>query len=131
MSKSNTVAVSFNEFLGEFDAILDEFSEMEKEEINKQIRKIGNSTKKELQTETPAGAGKYKDWDEYQAGWTKSESTLNGNLTVTVGNKKKPQLTHLLEKGHVNAKGHGRTKAYPHVAPAAENAAKKLKEALS
>lgn len=123
--------VNLNNFLHEFDTILDDFIDEEQELVNEEIRKIGRETRKELKTTTPSGAEKYHDWTEYQSGFQTSEDrNAFGDIVVTVSNKKKPGLTHLLEEGHVNANGHGRARAFPHIAPAAEKAFEELKRRL-
>lgn len=87
------------------------------------VQKLKNTSPKR------AGGGKH-----YANGWAvKRSRSLTGINAVVVYNKNKPQLTHLLEKGHVvrNGKGtYGRTSAIPHIAPVEEFAADKLPEEI-
>ena len=67
---------------------------------------------------------------EYRKSWA-AKKTLDrsGKLTVTVYNRKKPGLTHLLEKGHAK-RGGGRVEGTPHIAPAEEYAVDELEKRI-
>ena len=66
----------------------------------------------------------------YQKGWaTKKTSEKSGQVSITVYNRKKPGLTHLLEKGHAK-RGGGRVSGKPHIAPAEEYAASELEASI-
>lgn len=128
MGNSN---IRVDNFLHEFSAIVEDFIDEERDLINKEVRKVGRETRDELKTTTPAGAEKYHGWEDYQSGFVATEEKDGlGGITMTISNKKKPGLTHLLEEGHVNASGHGRARAFPHIAPAAEHAFDELKRRL-
>lgn len=82
------------------------------EAVAKSVRK----TAKELRGGSYGSAGKHKWSEEYMSGF--SSHVEKGFETVgEVGNKNKPGLVHLLEKGHATLTGR-RTTAYPHMAPA-------------
>jgi hypothetical protein len=82
-------------------------------------------------------SGRHEWSGEYMGGF--SSAVVKGGLTPAgeVGNKAKPGLVHLLEKGHVTLTGR-RTGAFPHMAPAfddmaedfVDRAAKYIGEAL-
>lgn len=56
---------------------------------------------------------------EYAKGWTRRKGTQPGTISYTIYNRSKPQLTHLLEHGHVK-KGGGRVEGRPHIGPAVD-----------
>lgn len=126
--------VTPDKFSDAIDDIIREFIDEEQDAVNEEVRAVAMETRKELKTTTPAGAGKYNDWGEYQSGWrVKTEKDGLGDLTAIIHQPSdggKPGLTHLLEKGHANANGHGRARAFPHIAPAAEKAFDEIKRRL-
>lgn len=81
----------------------------------------------ELRRNSPrrVGGGRYANsWDEK----TVSENRFKVNKIVY--NKKYYRLTHLLEKGHANARGGGRTPAHPHIGLAEQRAMELLEEKM-
>ena len=55
----------------------------------------------------------------YADGWTVRKQKSGGRLEVTIYNRKKPHLTHLLEYGHLK-KGGTRVNGIPHIEPVQE-----------
>ncbi|PFW04125.1 hypothetical protein COL22_25785 [Bacillus thuringiensis] len=84
--------------------------EVEKEEV-------ANNLVSDLEETSPKNTGKYAK------GWRKKKE---GNGFI-VHNALKPQLTHLLEKGHAQLNG-GRVPAIVHIAPAEEKAVNEFLE---
>lgn len=85
------------------------------------VAKCVRKTAKELRSGTYGSAGASEWSEKYMGGFT--SSVTRGVETVgEVGNKKRPGLVHLLEKGHATPAGR-RTRAFPHMEPAFESMA--------
>ena len=81
---------------------------------------MAQKTVKRLKDTSPKRTG------EYAKGWTsKVEYEGADEIRVKVRNRKKPQLTHILEHGHAKATG-GRVAGRPHIRPAEQEAEKEL-----
>lgn len=115
-----------------FSAVLMEIAEdcvsANDEALRRNVQLAGNATANELRNGalTPAVSG------EYAAGWSKTtEKDGIGFVKVVIHNKKKPGLTHLLEKGHekwIHGVDTGeRVPAYPHIESAYEVGADRLR----
>lgn len=114
-----------------FAATLTEMAEgvvtQDDEQLRRDVQAAARATTDELRNGalTPAVTG------EYAAGWGYETELGVGHVKVTVHNKKKPGLTHLLEKGHekfVDGVDTGeRVRAYPHIEPAYEVGADRLR----
>lgn len=88
------------------------------EAVDKGVSETAKDAVKKLQSAHPAGSGRYGSWDKsYNRGWTVKKTKRD--KTATIHNATDYSLTHLLEKGHAKVNG-GRTKAFPHIAPVAE-----------
>lgn len=127
----NNQRISVDQLDSAICEIVAEFLEDCEEDVNEAITEAGKIAVNSLKKTTPPGAGKYRDWGEYQKGWRRTtKKNVLGDVTVTIHNAKKPGLTHLLEKGHVLQDG-TRARAFPHVEPAAEEAIEYLEEKLN
>lgn len=94
--------------------ILDEYEDEMVEELSRIAETVAKNTRKLLKRTSPRGSSER----HYADGWSvKKGKQLNGGVNVVVYNRTKPQLTHLLEKGHAKVGG-GRVEAIPHIAPA-------------
>ena len=96
--------------------ILEDYSKEVQDTIAKEARGVARDAAKELKNTSPKKSG------DYASGWT---SKMTDEKTAIVFNRKKPQLTHLLENGHrvVNKKGeYGRVRGIKHIEPVADQA---------
>lgn len=88
--------------------------------LKKEVKQVAKECKEEIQQNSPVLTGSYKK------GWTSQVAYENQeDIRVVVRNKTDYQLTHLLENGHAKVTG-GRVEGHPHIAPAEQNAEKKL-----
>jgi len=60
-----------------------------------------------------------RDTGEYARGWTRRKGRSPDEVSYTIYNRTKPQLTHLLEHGHAK-RGGGRVEGRPHIGPAVD-----------
>ena len=103
---------------------LEEYREMTDEVVRTAVDTVSKETKKIVQDGSPVQTG------GYQKGWAvKKTSAKAGQVSITVYNRKKPGLTHLLEKGHAK-RGGGRVTGQPHIAPAEEYAVGELENKI-
>lgn len=112
---------------GQMKDILQDYTKEVKRATNNAFDVVAKECVQELKNTSPKRAGRGK---HYANGWAVKRSRgLVGINQVEIYNKSKPQLTYLLEYGHIvdNGKGtYGRTPAIEHIAPAEHEAADEL-----
>ena len=86
------------------------------EEIEKTAVRLGKEAARTLKDTSPRSGKKHR---HYADGWTVRRSKSGGVLTVTVYNRIKPHLTHLIEFGHLKANG-VRVRGKEHIYPVQE-----------
>lgn len=88
---------------------LRQYRELTNDEMEKIAKEVAAEGRKKLKATSPRKTG------GYASGWSvKATRSGNGKFSFTIHNKKKPSLTHLLEKGHQLRQG-GRVRAFPHI----------------
>ena len=99
---------------------LQEYADLAADDLKKAVKKAGDEAKKDIQNNAPVKTGAYKK------SWTvKTTKETSNAMEVVVHSKNRYQLAHLLEFGHAK-RGGGRTRAFPHIAPAEQRAAELL-----
>lgn len=99
---------------------LQEYADLAADDLKKAVKKAGDEAKKDIQNNAPVKTGAYKK------SWTvKTMKETSNAMEVVVHSKNRYQLAHLLEFGHAK-RGGGRTRAFPHIAPAEQRAAELL-----
>ncbi len=99
---------------------LHDYAEVTEDVMRDAVTKVSKEAKKIAESGSPVKTGAYK------GGWTvRKTEDKSGKLTITVHNRRKPSLTHLLEKGHAK-RGGGRVEGRPHIAPAEQYAIEQL-----
>jgi len=100
--------IKVDDLAGEIVLAIQAYTEDVSEAIDQAARDTAKAMAKDLRETSP------KDTGEYAKGWTHRKEAPG---SYRVYNKKKPQLTHLLEHGHAKAGG-GRVEGIPHIKPA-------------
>ena len=101
---------------------LAEYAQLAAEDMKKAVKKAGAEAKKDIQAGAPVKTGAYKK------SWTAKTTKETANaMEIVVYSRNRYQLAHLLEFDHALRKG-GRTRAFPHIAPAEERAAQILEQ---
>lgn len=100
--------IKVDELAGEIVLAIQAYTEDVSEAIDQAARDTAKAMAQDLRETSP------KDTGEYAKGWTYRKEAPG---SYRVYNKKKPQLTHLLEHGHAIAGG-GRVEGIPHIKPA-------------
>lgn len=117
----------------EIAKLMEEYASGVDADMKTEVKAVAKEAVKELKASSPEGPGSRKG--HYKDGWTSKVEKENAvSIGIRIYNKKKPGLTHLLEKGHAK-RGGGRVEGRPHIAAveqnAIENYEKRLKERLS
>ncbi len=104
---------------------MQEYADLANTELKAAVKKSAKTVKDSIVANAPVDTGKYK------SSWTtKTTAETSYSLEITVYSKNRYRLAHLLEKGHAN-RGGGRTKAYPHIAPAEQEGIELLEELIT
>ena len=104
--------ISVDQLSSEIMSALDEYKKVTDEVVKTAVNSVSKETKAMAQAGSPVKSG------GYQKGWAvKKTSEKTGQVSITVYNRTKPGLTHLLEKGHAK-RGGGRVSGRAHIAPA-------------
>ena len=103
---------------------LSEYSADVTEGIKREVRTVTKEAVRTLKSTSPPDTG------EYAQGWTsKVEYESAEDIRIRIYNRKKPQLTHLLENGHAKVDG-GRVDGQPHIGPAEQQIEDKLQNSV-
>ena len=102
--------------------IVGEYTDRQKEKVNKAVSAGAKATKRTLALNSPELTG------EYAKGWRIKNSYSGGSKKAVVYQAKKPGLTHLLEHGHGGPHPAG---AHPHIELAYEVGKQTFEQELS
>ena len=91
---------------------LEDYAKLAADDLKADVQKAGKTVKQQIESTAPRKTGKYaKSWA------VKKKKETSDSIQLVVHSKNRYQLTHLLEHGHAK-RGGGRTRAFPHIAPA-------------
>lgn len=111
------IACDLDSFAVSLDALVGDIPPACNEGSEKAVRQSIRAAAKKLRGGAYGSSGRHEWSEKYMQGF--ASAMVKGGATPAgeVGNKGKPGLVHLLEKGHVTLTGR-RTAAFPHMAPA-------------
>ena len=93
---------------------LEDYRDLAAEDLKKAIKRAGDTVKQQIKEKAPKLTGEYsKSWK------VRKQYETSGSIGLIVYSPTKYSLAHLLEHGHAK-RGGGRTRAFPHIAPAEE-----------
>ena len=99
---------------------LKEYAQLAADDLKEDVKKAGKTVKQKIESTAPRKTGKYaKSWT------VKKTRETSDSIQVVVHSKNRYQLAHLLEHGHAK-RGGGRTRAFPHIAPAEQAGTEQL-----
>lgn len=99
---------------------LNEYKDLATDEMKKAVKSAGKTVRQEINNSAPVKTGRYAKF------WTsRTTAETTSDIEVTVYSPSRYMLAHLLEKGHAKRNG-GRTRAFPHIAPAEEKGEEQL-----
>ena len=102
--------IKVDDLAGEIVLAVKTYTEEVGAAIEEAVKETAQALAADLRETSPKKTG------EYAKGWT---ARKEGPGKYVVYNKKKPQLTHLLEHGHAK-RGGGRVEGRPHIGPAVD-----------
>lgn len=114
-------------FAASLESLIGDIPDACNEGCAKAVRQSIRKTAKDLRSGEYGKKGVHEWSDEYMQGFSSAQVKGGPTPAGEVGNKAKPGLVHLLEKGHVTLTGR-RTQAFPHMAPAFEDMAEDFTE---
>jgi hypothetical protein len=120
---ASTITIAPDDLSEYIAKIFDEYGDKADKIIENAGKEVSKAAVKMIKASSPQRRNSQK---HYKDGWTYQLAKELMSFEVTIYNKSKPGLTHLLEHGHaIVFYGHakasgGRTKAIPHIAPAQE-----------
>lgn len=109
------------------NGILEDYAGQMTEGMKQAVKTIANNAKEETKAGSPVGKGRQRG--KYRRGWAVRNEEERLSASSIVHNRTDYQLAHLLEKGHALRQG-GRTRAFPHIAPAEQKAIKDMERAV-
>lgn len=99
--------------------------------IDEVVPEIGNETAKRVKQEAlNKGLKRKKGGKHYANGWRAMVVSKRYAIQAVVYNVTKPQLTHLLENGHLKVNGVDKVDGIPHIAPVNEWAENEVVERI-
>lgn len=121
-------SISIDSLADEISSLMEEYAADVNSDMKAEAKEIAKEAVKELKQTSPEGKGSKKG--HYKDGWaSKVVAEKINSLDIVIYNRKKPGLTHLLEKGHAK-RGGGRVEGKPHIGLAEQKAIQDYEKGL-
>ena len=90
---------------------MEEYAKLAADDLKKDVKKAGDTVKKQIEGTAPKKTGKYSK------SWAVKKTRETSDSIQVVVHAERDERTHLWGFGHAK-RGGGRTRAFPHIAPA-------------
>lgn len=112
--------ISTNEIAAVIIQELYNYTDDLKKDIKRKTREVAKWAKKEVAEKSPVKT------TEYSKNWGMRTKVGDNYISIRVRQRKKPQLTHLLEYGHLTRNHKDKAKAIPHIEKVQQQATAEL-----
>lgn len=116
--------IQIEDFQKEMEKLLAEYGDEVNEKTKEIAPNVAKKAVKDLKSNSPSGAS-----GRYKKGWASKIEETRLSVTITIYNKTRYYLTHLLENGHAK-RGGGRVGGISHIAPVNDSAQKEFLEEI-
>ena len=129
----NTIVINADQFSAAMGSILEDLGTGVAECLEPAVKKAGREGRKACKKRASeldiSDAPGRTTWARYVNGFSFTMKRKGNRVVGEIGQKNVPGLVHLIEKGHAKVGG-GKTRAFPHIAPAAEDTFKVLEKEI-
>lgn len=114
--------VDLSEAAAVISDMLLEYGDEISEDVTEAVKDTATYAQTMVARLSPRSNGSGGSLGHYADGWQVETTPLYGKVEAEIYQARKPQIAHLLEKGHLKRGGNGRVRGIPHIEPTQQSA---------